>query len=159
MVLVKSSPNQTTVSVQLREIIVKAFSEDHARRIAGALGGFPTQSIRSIRQTKVPRKATTCKTDDFPVKGTRKWKTVYQVHAYGQKIAIGRNKFEYLNMELVQDDIDQKTEAVKIAKDMAIKHQLPMTIQIVQKLDSHDAACADIEPKTTPGEFVISYQV
>lgn len=159
MVLVKTSPNKTSASVQVMEIIVKAFSEDHARRTAGALGGFSTQAIRNIRQSKAARKATTCKTDDFPVKGTRKWKTVYQVHAYGQKLAIGRNKFEYLNMELVQDDIEQKTEAVKIAKEMAVKHQLPMTVQIVQKLDSHDAACADIEPKTTPGEYVISYQV
>lgn len=159
MTLVKETTNQTTVSVQIREVVIKAFSEEHARRIAGALGGFSMEAIRNVRMMSAPRKATTCKTDDNPIKGTRKWATVYQVYAYGQKLAVGANKYEYLNKELVQDDIEQKTEAVKIAKEMAIKHQLPMTVQIAQKLVSHDPGCADIEPKTTLGQFVVSYQV
>ena len=147
------------VTTQVKQVTVPAYSEEHARRIAGTFGGFHTSKIREVTQLKAPRKATTCKTDDFPVKGTRKWKTVYQVHAYGQKIAIGRNRFEYINMELVRDDIEQKTEALKIAREMAVKHQLPMTVQIVQKLDTHDPTCADVEPKTGLGQFKVVYSV
>lgn len=157
MSAVSTSPATSTITKPVKQVLVKAFSEEHARRISGAIGGFSMDQIHNVIKTKQPRAATTCKTEDFPVRGTRKWKTVYQVYAYGQKLAIGRNRFEYLNMELVTDDIEQKTEAVKIAKEMAIKHQLPMTVQIAQKLGSHDAACADIEPKSTIGEFQVNY--
>ena len=132
---------------------VEAYSPEHARRIASIITGGAMEHVIDVTEIKKPRNATTCKTDDHPVKGTRKWKTVYQVYAYGAKVPIGRGKYEYINMELVEDDIEQKTEAVKIAKDMAIKHQLPMTVQIAQKLETHDTACADIEPKTTKGKY------
>ncbi len=137
-------------------IDVSAMSKEHAKRLAVSYG-IPMDTIVDVYTVRNPRNASTCKTDDYPTRGTRKWKTVYQVHAYGAKIAMGLDKFEYLNMELVRDDIETKTEAVKIAKEMAIKHQLPMTVQVVQKSISHTPTCADIEPKTTLGTFQVKY--
>lgn len=134
---------------------VEAFSKEHASRVAALIAGGTSEHVIRVAELRKPRNATTCKTDDHPVKGTRKWKTIYQVYAYGAKVALARGKYEYINMELVMDDIDQKTEAVKIAKDMAIKHQLPMTVQIAQKLESHEPSCADIEPKTTKGKYEV----
>ncbi len=134
---------------------VEAFSEEHAARVAALIAGGTSEHVIRVVEKRKPRPATTCKTDDFPVKGTRKWKTVYQVWAYGAKVPLARGKYEYINTELVADDIEQKTEAVKIAKDMAIKHQLPMTIRIAQKLESHEPVCADIEPKTTKGKYEV----
>lgn len=142
-------------TIRTLEVEVEAFSEEHARRVASLIAGGTMDHVVKVTMTKQPRPATTCKTDDNPVKGTRKWKTVYQVYAYGSKIAMGRDEYEYLNKELVRDDIDQKTDAVKIAKEMAIKHQLPMTIQIAQKLDTHSSTCADVEPKTGRGKYKV----
>lgn len=144
-------------SVETEIIVVEAMSEQHAKRIAAGIAGIGLERIINITCTKKPRAASTCKTEDFPVKGTRKWKTVYQIYAYGNAIPLGRNKMEHTQMEIVADDIETKTEAIKIAKEMAIKHQLPMTIKIAQKLETHDTTCANIIPKTGLGKFSVEY--
>lgn len=149
------SINKHAQTMEVLSVEVEAFSTEHAKRIASLIAGGTMDHVAKVTMIKQPRPATTCKTDDNPVKGTRKWKTVYQVYAYGSKIAMGRDSYEYLNKELVRDDIDQKTDAVKIAKEMAIKHQLPMTVQIAQKLDTHSNTCADIEPKSTLGKYKV----
>ena len=151
--MTKYTQSQKTIGTYVFE--VEAFSAEHARRLAVLIAGGTSEHVLDVQEIRKPRPATTCKTDDNPVKGTRKWKTVYQVYAYGAKIPLGRGRYEYTNMELVQDDIDQKTDAVKIAKEMAVRHQLPMTVQIAQKLDSHEPTCADIEPKTGKGKYKV----
>lgn len=151
--------NESTRAFKVIEIEVDAFSEEHARRIACVIAGGTMETTAKVTCIKRPLTAKLCKTHDFPVKGTRKWKTVYQVYAYGAKVPMGRSGFEYLNMELVEDDIDQKTDAVKVARAMAIKHQLPMTVQIAQKLVSHDSACSDIEPNATKGKYKVEVVV
>lgn len=149
------SINKHSQTMEVISIEVEAYSQEHAKRIASIVAGGTMDHVSKVTMIKAPRAATTCKTEDNPVKGTRKWKTVYQVYAYGSKIAMGRDQYEYLNKELVRDDIDQKMDAVKIAREMAIKHQLPMTVQIAQKLDTHSNTCADVEPKTTPGKYQV----
>lgn len=149
------SISKMSQTMEITVVEVEAFSQEHAKRIACLIAGGTMDHVTKVTMIKQPRAATTCKTDDNPVKGTRKWKTVYQVYAYGSKIAIGRDEYEYLNKELVRDDIDQKTDAVKIAREMAVKHQLPMTVQIAQKLETHSNTCADIEPKTTRGKYKV----
>lgn len=149
------SVNKHAATMEILSVEVEAYSQEHAKRIASLIAGGTMDTVVRVTTIKAPRNASTCKTDDNPVKGTRKWKTVYQVYAYGSKIAMGRDTYQYLNKELVRDDIDQKTDAVKIAREMAIKHQLPMTVQIVQKLDTHSPTCADIEPKTGLGKFKV----
>lgn len=159
MAALKASNQQIPTTVQTTFVEVKAMSEDHAKRIASGLVGVSMEKVTSVMLLAKPRDAKTCKTDDYPTTGTRKWKTIYEVYAYGQAIPLGRNKIEHTNMELVQSDIATKTEAVKIAREMAVKHQLPMTVQIAQKLDTHDTTCADIEPKTGLGKFKVYYIV
>lgn len=146
-------------SVKVIEVEVQAYSEEHARRVAAVIVGGTMDQVLKCSKVIQGRKATVCKTDDHPVKGTRKWKTIYQVYAYGEKVPMGRSGYEYLNMELVEDDIEQKTEAVKIARKMALKHQLPMTVQIAQKLESHDPTCADIMPNTKKGKYNVAVMV
>lgn len=151
-----SAVKERTQAFKVLDIEVDAYSEEHARRIATLIAGGTMDHVCNVTCIKKPRKATTCKTNDHPVKGTRKWETVYQVHAYGTTVPMGRAGVEYLSMEMVEDDIKQKTDAVKLAKAMAVKHQLPMTVQIAQKLTSHPTACADIEPATTKGKYLVS---
>lgn len=140
-------------------IKVKGYSADHARRIASGLTGHSMALITDTKLLKNPRQAKTCSTDDFPVKGTRKWKTVYNIYAYGNKIPVGRNKYEYTNMEFVKGGYDTKTEAVKVAREMAIKHQLPMTVQIAKELEDDSPHVSDVEPKTTVGEYNVTFSV
>lgn len=143
----------------VKQVTVQAYSKEHARRLASGMAGFSIDRIFGVEQTKAPRAAKTCKVDDFPSKGTRKWRMIYQVYAYGYKIAIGVDKYRYENMELVKDDIESKSEAVTVAREMAIKHQLPMTVQVAQKCDTHAPTTSDIEPRSTTGEFVVKYFV
>lgn len=128
---------------------VQAYSKKHAQRVAAALEGVslcrvgnPVKAKGSIREGK------TCKTDDHPVKGTRKWVTQYEIFTYGHRIALGRDKWEYIGYETVKSNIETKTEALSIAKSMAVKHQMPMGVKIVQNLVSHDPSCADVLPNS-----------
>jgi hypothetical protein len=142
---------------QSNVITVKAYSKEHAGKMAATLSGYDLSMVQSITMLKEPREAKTCSTDDFPVKGTRKWITVYNIYTYGAKIPIGRNKYEYTNMEFVKGGFDQKVDAVRIAREMAIKHQLPMTVQIAKELEKDSPHVSDVEPKTTVGEFSVTF--
>lgn len=144
---------------QHQTIKVKAYSTEHARRVASSLTGFSMESITQVAPLKKPRQGKTCTTEDFPVKGARKWVTKYNIYAYGNKVAIGRNRYEYTNMEFVKGGFDTKTEAVKIAREMAIKHQLPMTVQIAKELQDESPHVTDLEPNTTVGEYNITFYV
>lgn len=146
-------------AIQQNIIKVKAMSQEHARKLAAALSGYPVSSVLSVACNKQPRPAKTCVTDDFPVKGTRKWVTVYNVYTYGTKIPVGRNRYEYTDMELVKGGFDQKTDAVKVAREMAVKHQLPMTVQIAKELENDSPHVTDVEPKSTFGEFTVTFRV
>jgi hypothetical protein len=141
------------------EIKVKAYGVEHARRIASGLTGYPMTSIVDTVMSKKPRQAKTCSTDDFPVKGTRKWVTVYNVYAYGNKVPVGRNKYEYTNMEFVKGGFSTKADALAEARKMAVKHQLPMTVQIAKELEKDSPTVSDVEPKTSVGEYTVSFLV
>jgi hypothetical protein len=140
-------------------IRVKAFSRDHAAKMAAALSGYDLSKVETVNCIKQPRNAKTCMTDDFPVKGTRKWVTVYNIYTYGTKIPVGRNKYTYTDMEFVKGGFDQKVDACKVAREMAIKHQLPMTVQIAKELENDSPHVSDIEPKTTMGEFTVTFKL
>lgn len=163
MTLVKEHPVNMShlplshFKTDVNQVTVKAFSKEHARRFSSGIAGFPIDRIISVDETKKPRAAKTCKVDDFPSKGTRKWKMVYEVYAYGYKVALGADKYHYENMELVKGNIELKGDAVQVAREMSIKHQLPMTVQVAQVLSTHEPTTSDIEPRSTMGEYVVKY--
>lgn len=142
----------------MKKLDVEALSEEHAKRVAAAFLGISLNQVKEVILTgKQNHVASTCMTDDHPVKGTRRWATKYEVHTYGSRIALGRDRWEYLQQELVKEGIATKTEALSVAKAMAAKHQMPMMVKIVQVLESHDSSCADILPKTKPMKFRVTY--
>lgn len=142
-----------------QSIKVIAYNEEHARLVAMTMAGIRMDQIIEVTNTKKPRPAVTCTTHDFPVKGTRKWKTEYHIFSYGQRIPLGLNKYLYTHMEFVEGGIETKIDAVKRAKELAVKKQLPMTVQIVQVLDSHEPTVSDVEPKTAMGSYLVTFAV
>ena len=147
----------TTTGMYQDTLKVDAMSRHHAERVAAGILDVSMDRIVEVQEIKPSREAKTCSTDDFPVKGAKKWETSYEIYAYGEKVPTGRDTFIYLNKELVRDNIGSKTEAVQIARDMSIKHQLPMTVQVVQKLVTHTTTSADIIPKTKKGQYLVIY--
>lgn len=144
---------------QVQHIVVKAMSTSHARKIASALTQTPIEGIGRVDMVKKPRQAKTCQTDDYPTKGTRKWVTEYQVYSYGQRVPIGRNKYDYTHLEFVKGGFTKKGDAVKEAREQAIKQQLPMTVKIVKVLENDTNTVTDLEPKSTYGEYRVAYHV
>lgn len=154
------APVETTVSstVKIVSVTVEAFSETHAKMLAAAMNGIhENQIIKSILKRK-PRPATTCESADFPQEGTRKWVTEYRIYAYASRVAIGLKKFEYLGKEFVKGGYDNKTDAVKDAKAFAIKHHVPMMVEIHKVLEKDDPVTLACEPKAGKGEYEISYR-
>ena len=147
----------TTMTTE--KIVVDAMSTEHAKRVASTLAQFPLEAIRNVKMITKPREAKTCQTDDYPVKKARKWQTQYSVYSYGKRIPIGKNKFLYSNLELVAEGFKLKTEAVKAARELAIKHQLPMTVKIVKVLVDEDNTVSDVTPKTALGKYEVEYVV
>lgn len=144
-----------TVEQQLNMIKVKAYSREHAAKAAATIAGIDLASIETVNTNTPPGKAKACVTNDFPVKGTRKWITVYNIYSYGQKIAVGRDKYQYTHMELVEGGFDQKVPAVARARELAIKWNMPMTVKIEKELDGSNPFVSDIEPKTEKGTFTV----
>lgn len=153
----RRNKDMTTGTVQ--SIIVNAMSPEHAKRVAAGLAHFPQEAVKNVQQMKAPRPAKTCKTDDFPQKGTRKWKVEYQIYSYGQKVPIGRGEYHYTEMEFQKDGFEMKTDAVKAARELSIVMQMPMTVKIVHVLDNGNNTVSDLEPKTALGEFRVEYMV
>lgn len=139
-------------------LTVKAMSEAHAMFIAKMMTQKEMHELKYDYTTRHPRPAKTCKTDDYPVRGARKWVTEYQVYSYGQRIALGRDKYAYTDLELVAEHLPSKTDALKEARKLAVDMQMPMTIKIVKVLEDDDNTVADVSPKTTLGEFAIRYE-
>ena len=139
-------------------VVVKAYSRNHAARVFSDLSGIPMAHITAINTTKPTGTSKLCSNNDYPSKGTRKWVIKYEIYSYGTKIAVGRNDFMYTNMELVRDGIETKTEAVQLARDLALKEGMPMTVQIVHKLVDASHTVADLEPRMAKGEFTVSYK-
>lgn len=139
-------------------IVVKAYSRNHAARVFSDLSGIPMAHITAINTTKPTGTSKLCSNNDYPSKGTRKWVIKYEIYSYGTKIAVGRNDFMYTNMELVKEGIETKTEAVQLARDLALKEGMPMTVQIVHKLVDASHTVADLEPRMAKGEFTVSYK-
>lgn len=140
------------------QVRVKAYSRSHAARVFSDLSGIPIGHITAINTSKQPGTSKLCSTNDYPSKGTRKWVIKYEIYSYGTKIAISRNEFHYTNMELVKEGIETKTEAVQLARDLALKEGMPMTVQIVHKLVDGSHTVADLEPRMAKGEFTVSHR-
>lgn len=144
---------------QSQSIKVKAYSREHAAKTAASLAGVDLADIETVNTIKQPREAKTCTTDDYPVKGTRKWVTVYNIYSYGQKIPLGRGRCTYTHLEYVKGGFEQKVPAVAEARKLAIQYQMPMTVKIEKVLDGSTPFVSDVEPKTTPGEFTVTMNV
>lgn len=149
------SINMTTTKVS-----VQAYSDEHAKRIAAALYGIDIGAVVSVSangSTKVtpPKK---CQNADFPQHGTRKWVTEYQIFTYAQRIQTGLNKFEYIGLEFVKGGFDEKTKAVKAMKDLALKHRLPMMVQIHKTLEGDSNVTAISEPDMALRPYMVEFK-
>lgn len=153
----KPLPSILVGSRKDNKIQVEALSRNHAARVAADLEDVDMGRICAINTTKPADETKLCTSWDYPTEGTRKWKTYYEVYSYGTRIPLSRSEFEYTNMELVEGGFETKGAAVKRAKELAHELKLPMTVQITQKLVSHSHTVTDIEPKYTPGKFVVTF--
>jgi hypothetical protein len=117
-------------------------------------GDIPfTCSLQSIA-----RAATLCSTDDFPQKGTRKWVTKYYVYQYDYKTPRPDGTFRYMGMRKVSE-FDEKTPALKDAREKTLATQQRHTVRIVKVLEDADNVVTDIAPKlnSAPIQFRFSY--
>lgn len=153
----KPLPSILVGSRKDNKIQVEALSRNHAARVAADLEDVDMGRICAINTTKPADETKLCTSWDYPTEGTRKWKTYYEVYSYGTRIPLSRSEFEYTNMELQEGGFETKGAAVKRAKELAHELKLPMTVQITQKLVSHSHTVTDIEPKYTPGKFVVTF--
>lgn len=103
----------------------------------------------TITHVEEPSKeATSCKVDDYPVKGARKWVTKYYIYAYDYKEPRHDGTMKYVGMKKV-GEADSKTEAVTTTRALTLKNQSRHTIRLVKVLEDGDNTVTDIEPRTT----------
>ncbi|MNO70505.1 hypothetical protein D3C76_613910 [compost metagenome] len=157
-----NQPQTQTRSVNMTttKVTVQAYSDEHAKRIAAGLYGVDMGAIISVSangSTKVtPPKKT--QNADFPQHGTRKWVTEYQIFTYAQRLQVGLNKFEYVGLEFVKGGFDEKTKAVKAMKDLALKHRLPMMVQIHKVLEGDSNVCGISEPDMALRPYSVEFK-
>lgn len=137
---------------------VPAYSPAHARKAAAHIAGGEDRVVEA-RMVKKPVPKAGVEVADFPQRGTRSWVTEYHIFAYGQRIPTGLNKFVYTDIEFVKDGFKEKTAAVKEAKRLAEKHQIPMMVQIVKVLAKDSPVTFICEPKSEPGEYQAHFLV
>lgn len=137
---------------------VLAYSPAHARKAAAHIAGGEDRVVETRVITK-PIQRAAIESADFPQRGTRSWVTEYHIFAYGQRVPVGLNKFEYIDVEFVKGGIKEKTAAVKEAKRLSEKHQMPMMVQIVKVLEKDSPITFICEPKSEPGEYQVHFIV
>ena len=105
-----------------------------------------TSRIKSVCLVK-PVPAKRCTVDKTKQEGTRKWKTVYVVCEAGFHSRHGNEVASR----------DTQGEALKFAKDYALKHNTTVTIDIQKVLDNGSTRVARITPnKATMGKWRFS---
>ena len=85
-----------------------------------------------------PKPAKTCSIKRTRSEGTRKWKTVYLVEP---------KWFDTLNHGKSKEVDGTQGEAIKVAKQLALKHNLEYIISITKKLVTGTTRIATVEPK------------
>lgn len=109
------------------------------------------------KEIVAPKPGKQCTTLNNPPVGTRKWETKYTVYAISP--ATGEKK--------LFETLDDKTSAVKKAKEIALAHQVKVEV-CIEKLQTNlgqanlpAGIAAVIEPKMTPGtwEFTLDVEV
>ena len=84
------------------------------------------------------------KVDNHTKKGRKKWKTIYKI----------KPRFPQLNNNNnIYKERKTKTQAIKLAKKLAKKHEITLQIDIDKKLTSHNTLEAVIEPKSSETEL------
>lgn len=154
-----TQPQQKVKSVTTTTVMVQAYSPEHAKRVAAALYGVAYDAVLSANPA-YPQKSgapTKCQSADFPQQGTRKWETEYQIWTYAQRIPVGLNKWSYIGLEFVKGGFESKTEAVKEMKALAMKHRLPMMVQIHKTLKKDSNVTALAEPQMPLNSFHVEF--
>lgn len=146
-------------SVQVTSAVVKAYSPEHAKRVAAALHGVAYEAVQSVvplrsKEVSAPSK---CQSADFPQQGARKWETEYQIYTYAQRVPIGLNKWSYIGLEFVKGGFASKTEAVKEMKALALKHRVPMMVQIHKTLKKDSNVTAIAEPQMKMQDYQVEF--
>ncbi|WP_422661662.1 hypothetical protein ACK8P5_26430 (plasmid) [Paenibacillus sp. EC2-1] len=157
---VQRGPQNKTMETTVRQF--EAYSKAHASMLAAAMLMISEKMIINVTVAAAPigkgdKPATQCDSVDYPQRGTRKWVTEYQIFTYAERIAVGLTKFDYLGMDLVKGGIESKTEAVKEAKRLAIKHGVPMMVQIHKMSVDDDNVALICEPKMKKKVYLVEY--
>ena len=139
-------------------VIGKGFSEQQAK--VSAYNSLKAQyknniliySMLSCTKVKEPREATMCTTENFPAQAAKKWVTQHTVFAQDPN---DQSKWVPI------DGFPSKTEAVKKAKELALKYQAMFFIKVEKKLgDGQSDIEAIVKPRNAQeGEWEIELDV
>ncbi len=151
-------PRESNRTVKTIVLVVSAYGERHALKVGAFIGQVPDDHALSATLVSkgAAKKAAKTVNADFPQKGARSWKTVYDIYAYAQEIAVGRGKVEYVGMELVKPGFKDRASADAEAKALALKHNVPMMVKIAKKLVSGNETVFTCEPHTEMRQYEVT---
>ena len=125
-------------------------------------GNVLVYGLVSERELAKPSAATTCRTENNPANGARKFITVHNIYVINPT-----DPKDYKFVERAQSvnaqgaTISDKTTAVKRAKELALKHQMPYFVKVEKVLENEDdQITATITPNYKEGswEFELSIE-
>ena len=97
------------------------------------------------KELRQPKPATTCKTDNNPPNGARKFITVHNIYAI--------DPANDSNLKFIEQFPD-KTTAVKRAKELALQYQSAFAVKVEKELENKlDHICAIVRPNAKLGKW------
>jgi hypothetical protein len=134
-------------------ITIQSYTEEEAIR----QGMQQFTKVTKIEKVKTGFKPTNVKVLNHKQTGAKKWVTKFYIYSYQGKQNNPDGKAQYVGMKLEAEVEAGKTEAVKLAKDLCIERQKPMTIRVVKVLESGDNVVGEVMPNGgVLGEYKIT---